>query len=86
MKGRGSCVWGGKSRGQTELNVCGGKWGGWEVKEERRPVRMSAFQAIVHGNVVGKMHKIVSRCQLYTVKNMLLSKLWLNEWLFSGTL
>lgn len=28
---------------------------------EERPVRMSAFQAIVHGKVVQRMHMIVSR-------------------------
>lgn len=42
--------------------VDGGDGSREEVEEEQRPVRTRAFQAIVRGKVVGKMHMIVSRC------------------------
>lgn len=59
MKGRGSC--GGNERAnRVGYSWMGGGDGCWEVEE--RPVRMRAFQAIVHGKVVQKMHMIVSRC------------------------
>lgn len=51
MKERGSC--GGRTRGQTELDVLlGGGVGSREVED--CPVRMRAFQAIVRGKVVSE--------------------------------
>lgn len=64
-KEKGSC--GGNERANRVGCIVGGD-GSREVEE--CPLRMRAFQAIVRGKVVRKMHMIVSRCPFTLVMSL----------------
>lgn len=65
MKERGSC--GGNERANRVRCIVGGDG---SRKVDECPVRMRAFQAIVRGKVVRKMHMIVSRCPFTLVMSL----------------